>query len=341
MHPPEVAIVILNYNGRNYLEKFLPSVVASTYVNKKIIVADNASTDDSIVWLKKYFPQVDLVLLDQNFGFAKGYNQALKQVSARYYILLNSDVEVVAGWIEPAITLMEQDIMIAACQPKLLSYYNRTLFEYAGASGGWLDLLGYPFSRGRVFDICEVDYGQYDDVQPIFWASGAAMVVRSEVYHKMNGFDEFFFAHQEEIDLCWRMQKSGYKIMSCPQSVVYHVGGGTLPKGNQKKVFLNFRNNLIMLAKNWSLQEKVIKLPVRITLDLISCGKALILGDRQFFIGVLKAHLAFYKWALTGSKKNHSYQTQTSARTGYYNRSIVWQYFIKNKKTFKEIFDTV
>jgi hypothetical protein len=198
---PLVSIVILNYNGRHYLEKFLPSVIASTYANKKIIVADNASTDDSLTWLKQNYSQVDLIIFNENYGFAKGYNEALKQVTSDYYVLLNSDVEVEPNWIEPAISLMEDDAMIGACQPKLLAYDNKALFEYAGASGGWLDMFGYPFSRGRIFDICEIDNGQYDDVQPIFWASGAAMIVRPNVYHEMKGLDEFFFAHQEEIDL--------------------------------------------------------------------------------------------------------------------------------------------
>ncbi|HEX8332496.1 MAG TPA: glycosyltransferase family 2 protein [Segetibacter sp.] len=337
MQQPLVAIVILNYNGKHYLEKFLPSVIASSYVNKKIIVADNASTDDSLQWLKQNHPEVEIILLDKNYGFAKGYNEALKQVRADYFILLNSDVEVVAGWIEPAIDLMEYDSMIAACQPKLLAYYNKSLFEYAGACGGWLDMFGYPFSRGRIFDICEEDKGQYDDVQPIFWASGAAMIVRPNIYNEMNGFDELFFAHQEEIDLCWRMQKSGYKIMACPQSVVYHVGGGTLPKGNQRKVFLNFRNNLVMLAKNWTWRERFTKLPFRIALDLISSGKALILGDRQFFLGVIKAHFAFYKWILSSKKHNNFTPSKKASLTGYYRGSVVWHHFFKKKKTFKEI----
>jgi GT2 family glycosyltransferase len=337
MHEPLVAIVILNYNGKHYLEKFMPSVVASTYINKKIVVADNASTDDSLIWLKQDHPQVEIILLDRNYGFAKGYNEALKHVQADYYILLNSDVEVVEDWIEPAIALMEQDEKIAACQPKLLAYDNRHLFEYAGASGGWLDMFGYPFSRGRIFDFCEEDNGQYEDTQVIFWASGAAMIVRPNVYHEMNGFDEFFFAHQEEIDLCWRMQKAGYKIMSCPKSVVYHVGGGTLPKGNQRKVFLNFRNNLVMLAKNWSWAERLTKLPFRIGLDVISSGKALILGDRQFFLGVIKAHFAFYKWILSSKKSNNFSKSKKTNLSGYYKGSVVWHHFIKKKKTFKEI----
>ncbi len=241
---PHVAVVILNWNGRKFLEQFLPSVLASTYTDYSVIVADNGSTDDSIAFLAANFPQVRIINNGQNFGFAKGYNEALKLVESEYYILLNSDVEVSPGWIEPMVSLLENDAQMAACQPKILSYHNKTMFEYAGAAGGWLDKYGYPFAKGRVFDICEEDKGQYDQVEPIFWASGAALFVRSTVYHQMKGFDEYFFAHQEEIDLCWRIQLAGYTVFSCPSSVVYHVGGGTLPKGNSLKTFLNFRNNL-------------------------------------------------------------------------------------------------
>ncbi|MBS1562909.1 MAG: glycosyltransferase family 2 protein, partial [Bacteroidetes bacterium] len=220
---PKVAIVILNWNGTHHLRRFLPSVSHSTYSNFEIVVADNASTDDSVSFLQAHYPQVRIVRLPENFGFAGGYNRALKQVEADYYILLNSDVEVQAGWIEPVIALMESDPAIGAAQPKLLMERHRELFEYAGAAGGWLDSLGYPFARGRIFDICEKDEGQYDDIAPIFWASGAAMFVRSKVYHDCGGLDEYFFAHQEEIDLCWRIQLAGYRIMVCPASVVYHV----------------------------------------------------------------------------------------------------------------------
>ena len=254
---PTIAIVILNWNGRKYLEQFLPSVLASTYAGKEIIVADNASTDDSIAFLSGYYPQVRVITLDRNYGFAGGYNQALKQVDSDYYVLLNSDVEVEPGWIEPILELMESDHSIGVCQPKIKMFANRELFEYAGAAGGWLDFLGYPFARGRVFDVCEQDRGQYDAAGPVFWASGAAMFVRAALYHRLGGLDGYFFAHQEEIDFCWRLQLADYKVYTCPQSVVYHVGGGTLPKGNERKVFLNFRNNLIMLAKNLPAGAKI------------------------------------------------------------------------------------
>jgi GT2 family glycosyltransferase len=245
---PSVAIVILNYNGKHYLEKFLPSVIASTYANKKIVVADNASTDDSILFIRTNYPGVEVILNAGNYGYARGYNEALKHVTADYYVLLNSDVEVTRGWIQPIVSLMESNKMIGACQPKLLAYHDKKLFEYAGACGGWIDKFGYPFSRGRVFEECEEDKGQYDSTENIFWASGAALFVRANVYHSLKGLDEYFFAHQEEIDFCWRLQLAGCMVMACPQSVVYHVGGGTLPKG-ERKVYLNFRNNLVMLQR--------------------------------------------------------------------------------------------
>ena len=254
--PPSVAIVILNWNGKRYLQQFLPSVLSTTYPNARVVVADNASTDDSIQFIQQHHPEIELVTLSKNFGFAGGYNEALKKVQADYYVLLNSDVEVTPGWLEPMIALLEQDNSFVACQPKVLSYHHQNLFEYAGACGGWMDAYGYPFSRGRVFETCEEDKGQYEEIQKVFWATGAAMVVRSQAFHEQGGFDDYLFAHMEEIDLCWRMQMSGYKIFCCPQSVVYHVGGGTLPKGNSRKTFLNFRNNQIILAKNLPWSEK-------------------------------------------------------------------------------------
>jgi GT2 family glycosyltransferase len=301
-----------------------------------VFVADNASTDNSLDWLKDNYINVEVIALKSNYGFAKGYNLALKQIEADYYVLLNSDVEVAKDWIEPVIELMETNEKVAACQPKILSYSKKDLFEYAGAAGGWIDALGYPFSRGRVFDACEKDMGQYDEPALIFWASGAAMFVKASVFHKMQGFDEFFFAHQEEIDLCWRMQLAGYMIMACPSSIVYHVGGGTLPKG-ERKVFLNFRNNLIMVYKNWKTEEIMWKLPLRIVLDILSAIKSLIAGDAVFFKGVLKALSAFFLWTFSNKKKNNFLLGESRDLQGLYKGSIVWQYFIKKKNTFTKI----
>ncbi|CAN5605743.1 glycosyltransferase family 2 protein [soil metagenome] len=334
---PSVAIVILNYNGRNYLERFLPNVLASDYANKRVIVADNASTDDSVLVLKKDFPGVELILLDKNHGFAEGYNQALKRVDADYYVLLNSDVEVTNDWIPPIIEIMEADSAIAACQPKILSYQEQHLFEYAGAGGGWIDHLGYPFSRGRVFDICEEDKGQYNNTEAIFWASGAAMFIRSNIFHEAGGFDGFFFAHMEEIDLCWRIQLMDYKIMCVPASVVYHIGGGTLPKGNSRKVFLNFRNNLIMLGKNLPWSEKIWKFPFRIFLDALFAWKNLLGGFSESFVAVFKAHMAVFKWCITGKGNNQRVKKPMKKMDGVYRGSIIWSHFIKKKTRFSEI----
>jgi GT2 family glycosyltransferase len=334
---PKVAVVILNWNGRKHLEKFLPSVNTATYSNYEVIVADNGSTDDSLSFLQKNYPFIKTILFKENYGFAKGYNEALKQVTADYYLLLNSDVEVQPGWLEPMVELLEKDKSIAACQPKILSWNNKKLFEYAGAAGGWLDEYGYPFAKGRVFDICEEDNGQYDQSEPIFWASGAALFIRPAVYHTVKGFDEYFFAHQEEIDLCWRIQLAGHKIYSCPASVVYHVGGGTLPKGNSLKTYLNFRNNRIMLSKNLPLSKKIWVMPARNLLDGISAWKGLLSGDGGYFIAILRAQLAFIKWWLFYKKKSVFPEHRNKPLMGFLKKNMAWQHFVKKKKAFSEI----
>jgi len=333
----KVAIVILNWNGRKYLEQFLPSVVKSIYDNKEIIVADNGSSDGSINFIKQNYPEIKIISLQKNYGFAQGYNEALKQVQSDYYILLNSYVEVTPGWIEPIIKLMEYNKSIAACQPKILSYNDKNMFEYAGACGGWIDYLGYPFTRGRVFDFLEKDDHQYDDEEEIFWASGAALFVRADIFRQVNGFDNYFFAHMEEIDLCWRLQLAGYNVHAYPKSVVYHVGGGTLPKGNPRKVFLNFRNNLIMLAKNLPVTQSIWKIPFRFVLDILSAFKFLLSGNGADFIAVIKAELAFIKWLFLKRKCSVFPQNKSGKLNGWFNRSVVWKYFISGKKTFTQI----
>lgn len=334
---PRVSIVILNWNGRHFLQQFLPSVMATTYANKEVVVVDNASTDDSVAFLQEHYPAVRVLHNAGNYGFAKGYNEGLKRVEADYYVLLNSDVEVQPGWIEPMVQLLEGDPSIGACQPKLLQYHARELFEYAGAAGGWLDCLGYPFARGRIFDVCEKDEGQYDDAEPIFWASGAAMFVRAKLYHHVGGLDEYFFAHQEEIDLCWRIQLAGYRIFACPQSVVYHVGGGTLPKGNARKVLLNFRNNLVMMAKNLPPWEAAWKIFYRFWLDYISAFKSLLAGQKTYYRSVVKAHAAFLKWLFVERKKAQHPPKKKAELGGYLHKSVVWSHFVRGKKTFAEI----
>jgi GT2 family glycosyltransferase len=334
---PKVSIVILNWNGRKHLEHFLPSVLSTRYVNYEVIVADNGSSDDSITFLEKNYPSIRLIRFATNLGFARGYNEALKQVETDYYILLNSDVEVEAGWLDPMVRLLESDQHIAACQPKIRSYANKKMFEYAGAAGGWLDKYGYPFAKGRVFDVSEEDKGQYDQSEPIFWASGAALFIRPAVFHAAKGFDEYFFAHQEEIDLCWRIQLAGHKIYSCPAAVVYHVGGGTLPRGNSLKTYLNFRNNRIMLSKNMPLSKKIWVMPARNFLDGISAWKGLLTGDGGYFIAILRAQFAFMKWWLFYQKKSVFPATKKGTLSGYLQKNMVWQHFAKKKRYFTEI----
>ena len=334
---PKVAIVILNWNGQKYLQKFLPSVLASGYSNFEVVVADNGSTDNSVFFLEKHYPQIKIILFKENYGFAKGYNKALKKVNTDYYVILNSDVEVQPGWLDPIIELLESDKQIAACQPKLLSYNNKSLFDYAGGAGGWLDSFGYPFARGRIFDVCEEDNGQYNKPEQVFWVSGAAMVIRSSVFQEMKGFDEYFFAHQEEIDLCWRIQLAGYKFFVCPISVVYHVGGGTLPRGNTLKTYLNFRNNLIMLYKNLPWSQKWWKIPFRQFLDTLSAWKGLLKGDGGYFLAILRAHVAFAKWFFLKQRKSVFPLKRDGKLSGLYKGNLVWQHFVKGKKYFSQI----
>jgi GT2 family glycosyltransferase len=334
---PTVAIVILNWNGRSFLEQFLPSVLASTYSPLEVIVADNGSTDDSITFLQQHFPAVRIITLGSNMGFAKGYNEALRQVDSTYWVLLNSDVEVSPGWLEPMVQLMVRNPQAGACQPKIRMERDRTHFEYAGACGGWLDHLGYPFARGRIFDICEADQGQYEDEAPVFWASGAALMVRAEAFHIAGGLDEYFFAHQEEIDFCWRLQLNGYSVWVCPSSVVYHVGGGTLPKGNKRKVFLNFRNNLIMLCKNLPAGALVWTLPVRVALDAISAWKSLLAGEGTYFMAVMKAHFSFAKWLLMDWNQSIFPKNKKGPLQGWFKGSIVYRHFVCGKTKFSEI----
>lgn len=333
----KVSVVIINYNGRKYLEQFLPSVLASTYHNMELIIADNASTDDSLGFLRSHYPSLRVIELKRNHGYAGGYNEALKQIQSDYYVLLNSDVEVRKGWIEPVIALMEKDRKIGACQPKILSYHKKDQFEYAGAAGGWMDSLGYPFARGRIFDICEVDYGQYNDEQPVFWASGAALFIRAELFHQAKGFDTYFFAHMEEIDFCWRLQLLGYSIYVCPASEVFHVGGGTLPKGNERKVFLNFRNNMIMLAKNLPKRQSFWKIPLRILLDFTSAFKSLFAGQYVYFLAVGEAHLAFVKWLFFMRGRSVFPQERKARLSGWYPNCVAWKHFVEGKETFDEI----
>ncbi len=342
---PKVAVVILNYNGLEHLKTFLPAVVKTSYPNHEIYIADNASTDQSTDYLTKHFPKIPIIKLNSNHGFAKGYNLALQQVEADYFVLLNSDVEVQPNWIEPVIKLMESDKEIAACQPKILSYTNKSKFEHAGAAGGWIDHLGYPFCRGRIFDVTEKDTGQYETVSEIFWASGAALFIRADHFLNFGGFDPDFFAHVEEIDLCWRLKKAGYKIMVQPASVVYHLGGGTLAYQSPNKTYLNFRNSLYMLFKNESIKKLLWLIPFRLILDGIAGVHFLLSGKFNYIPAIIKAHWHFFgkiKQLVTKRKHYNELITQqsiskTENKSAIYGKSIIVEHYLKGKKKFNEI----
>jgi len=331
----KVAVVILNWNGRQYLEKFLPACIKYSSDVASVIIADNKSSDDSVIFLKNNYPEIRIIENNENGGFSKGYNDALAKVDAEYYVLLNSDIEVTDNWIKPVIELMDSDPLIAVCQPKLLSYADKTRFEYAGAAGGFIDKYGYPFCRGRLFQTLEEDKGQYDDIADIFWATGACMFVRAEVYHQNGGLDNDFFAHMEEIDFCWRLKNNGYRIVYCPSSVVYHVGGGTLPKSSSRKTFLNFRNNFTLLYKNLPSHRLFFVFLVRLPLDGIASIKFLFDGGFKDFIAVAKAHFSFYFSIPKHYKKRKIIQPRKVK--DMYMKNIVMEYFLKKKKTFIEL----
>ncbi|WP_207532558.1 glycosyltransferase family 2 protein [Desertivirga arenae] len=334
---PRVAVVILNWNGRRYLEQFLPSVLKTSYANSEIIVADNASSDDSITFLQSNFPSVKVVQNQENYGFAGGYNEALKLVEADYFVLLNSDVEVEPNWIDPVIALLEADKTAVAAQPKIRGFKNKDEFEYAGAAGGFLDKYGYPFCRGRIFDTLEYDTGQYEKSTEIFWASGAAFFIRASAWREVNGLDEDFFAHMEEIDLCWRLKIKGYKILYCPQSIVYHVGGGTLQAENPYKTYLNFRNNLFMLIKNLPPGKRFFTLFIRFWLDFVTLLKFLAEGKFKQARAINKAHLAFFSNLKKNLRKSKGTDYQKFNASGLYKGSIVWNYFAGKRTKFDNL----
>ncbi len=334
---PKIAVVILNWNGKEHLKTFLPSVVShSQHEDVEIIVADNGSTDDSIAFLKQHYPDIRLILFEENMGFAKGYNEALKLIDSEYYVLLNSDVEVTPNWILPIIDIMEKEGQIAAIQPKILSYTDKSKFEYAGAAGGFMDKYGYPFCRGRLFDKVEEDYGQYDDTCDIFWATGACLFVRATCFHEVGGFDDEFFAHMEEIDLCWRLQLSNYTIKYVPDISVYHLGGGSLPKSSPFKTYLNIRNNKAMLYKNLPKKQRGFILAVRLLLDMVAALKFLV-GKNGFqeFKAVVKAHFDFLK--MKPELKRKRAQLTIQASKYIYKKNIVWQYYALGKQLFSNL----
>ena len=330
----KVAIVILNWNGKAMLANYLPSVLAYKDV-AEVIVADNGSTDDSMEWLSREYPEIQQLLLGQNYGFAEGYNRALQQVQADYYVLLNSDVEVTPHWLSPLIEFMDGHPECAAVQPKLHAVAHRESFEYAGAAGGYLDRCGYPFCRGRVFDTVEVDNGQYDSIAEVHWVTGACMMVRAVDFWQAGGLDGAFFAHQEEIDLCWRLRRMGRKLYCVPGSMVYHVGGGTLPKGNPKKTFLNFRNNLTMLWKNLPPDERGKVMRKRWLLDYLAAFQTLLLnGNYRDFMAIFNARKAFGKWRNRLEDKS---EWESSVDVPLKPYSILWDYYAGRRRTFEEI----
>ncbi len=332
----KLAVVILNWNGQAFLKQFLPSVVKFSD-GAKIVVIDNASTDNSIEFLEENYPEIQRIVLDKNYGFAEGYNRGLQQIEATYYVLLNSDVALTPNCWQPLLELLESNPQIGAVQPKIKSYQQKEYFEYAGACGGFLDKYGYPFCRGRILDTLEKDHGQYDTLQRVFWASGAAMCVRAEVLHKLGGFDVTFFAHMEEIDLCWRMQDLGYEIYCEPKSTVYHVGGGTLPNESPFKLYLNFRNNLFMLYKNLPSNNFLPLFLMRMFLDGVAAFKYLFSGNSKAFVSVWKAHMAFYKNLPRLREERERLRKECKIEAKCYNKSILWHYFISKKTHFSEL----
>jgi GT2 family glycosyltransferase len=333
------AVVILNWNGRKYLEKFLPLVVEHSSSVADVVVIDNASKDDSVIYIRDQFPEVIITELPKNYGFAKGYNKGLIDLKHEFLVLLNSDVEVTSGWIEPLVDYMEAEPSMAACQPKILDYNRKTHFEYAGAAGGYMDKDGFVFCAGRIFNAFEEDQGQYIENQEVFWASGAALFIRRHAFNEVGGLDEDFYAHMEEIDLCWRLKNRGYSIGSCRSSQVYHVGGGTLDRLNPLKTYLNFRNNLYMLLKNYRNGSVLLKLIRRLSLDGIAAFRFLLEGKLTYFLAVLRAHFTFYanlRLMLRKRKSEADLGTKVNL-TGMYKKSIITQFFLKKNANFSSL----
>ena len=328
-----VAVIILNWNGEKLLREFLPSVVKNTNSDLgRVVVVDNHSTDGSWICLEQEFPDVERVLFEDNFGFAGGYNRAIEMIEAEYVVLLNSDVEVAPGWLEPLVAVLDRDERVAAVQPKILAYRDKKKFEYAGAAGGYIDYLGFPFCRGRVMDTTEQDDGQYDDEVDVFWATGASLCIRRDVYRAVGGLDEAFFAHMEEIDLCWRLKNGGYTLKVVPSSVVYHLGGGSLPMNHPRKLFLNYRNNLLMLHKNLCAKQRKKIFFARVLLDTLAGGLFLLKGQWSNTRSVIRAYKAFREM-----RKAYPVPESSISLSGIYPRSIVLEYFLRGKKKFSDL----
>ena len=330
----KVAVVILNWNGEKLLEQFLPSIVNFSAEQADIYLADNASSDNSVSYIKEHFPAVKIIENATNGGYAKGYNDALQSIKADIYCLINSDVEVTENWLSPITEVFHKEENTAIIQPKLLDFKDKTKFEYAGAGGGFIDLYGYPYCRGRVFNRLETDEGQFDDITEIFWASGACFFIRSEVYHKLGGFDEDYFAHQEEVDLCWRVQNEGYDVKYVGTSTIFHVGGATLQESNPQKTFLNFRNSLLNVIKNVPKQWFLFVVFSRLILDGVAGIKFLLELRPIHTWAILRAHLSLYKNFFKFLKKRRKLQKKYEYNL---HTSIVWQYFILGRRKFKNL----
>jgi GT2 family glycosyltransferase len=336
---PKLAVVVLSYNGKDLLKKFLPAVLSTQTPYTQVYVVDNASTDGTYEFVAKEFPEIKLIRLEINRGFTNGYVESLPMIDAEYYALVSSDVEVSPGWIDPIINLMDSDDKIGVCQPKIKSYNHKSHFEYSGAAGAYIDTFGYPFCRGRLFFTIEEDLAQYNDIKEVFWCSGACMFIKSEIYHKLGGFDNEYYAHMEDIDLSWRVKNAGYKVMVCPQAEVFHVGGHIISYGSPPKIFRNYKNGMIMLLKNLPASEVWWKIPARFFLDGIAGFRALLQGNPKETFAIIKAHWQFFGSFGHWHKKRKvaKKDVQNPNRTGWYPRSVVVDYFIRGRKKFSEL----
>lgn len=334
---PSVGIAILNWNGRHFLQTLLPLLQRLNYPNYTIYVIDNNSTDDSVSFLKVQFPAVKVIPLDGNYGFAKGYNLGLTAITEDYYLMMNSDVEVGEDLLQPMVEMMESDERIAVCQPKILSLRNKAYFEHAGAAGGMIDILGYPFCRGRIFDTVEKDNGQYNNVQQLFWATGTCCLIRKEAYWQVGGMYDYYFMHMEEIDMCWRLNSAGYTILYCPQAVVFHIGGGSLSYQSAVKTYYNFRNNIIMYYRNSPWYINCWLLPLRFLMDVAAALQFAITGNGSNTKAIWKAYVSFFKWMFSKEKRLASTKKSLFSLPGVLHKSIVWRYYVLKKKRYTEI----
>ncbi len=336
---PLLAIVLLSYNGRSLLEKFLPTLLQCTPDKYEIVVVNNGSTDDTADYLNQHHKDVRVITIDNNKGFTNGYVKSLSQIEAKYYCLISADIEVTEGWVDPVIELLESDEKNAVCQPKIRSYNEKQKFEYAGAAGGFIDKFGYLFCRGRLFFTVEEDQGQYNTASEVFWASGACFFIRSEIYHKLGGLDDDFFAHMEEVDMCWRVRNAGYKVWVQPKSLVYHVGGAIITYGSPGKVYRNYRNSLILLTKNLPMSQLIWKLPFRLLLDGLAFFLSISRKEYKAAFTIIKAHFHFnrslFKWL--GKRKNSRKFVNQPDHTGWYPKSVVVKYFLQGVRTFDRL----